>query len=101
MPGDIVLLEAGDKVPANLRLIEVAGMTVEEAILTGKSVPVRRAVKSVELNAALGDQGINGVRRHDGVRRLGHGCRDRDRQSNGDRTHQWSLMVPQFGGHLC
>ena len=48
VPGDIVLLGAGDKVPAELRLIEVAGMSVEEAILTGESVPVRKAVEPVE-----------------------------------------------------
>jgi magnesium-transporting ATPase (P-type) len=48
VPGDIVLLEAGDKVPADLRLIEVASLSVEEAILTGESVPVRKQVEPVE-----------------------------------------------------
>ncbi len=56
VPGDIVLLEAGDKVPADLRLIEISGMTVEEAILTGESVPVRKATAPVAAEADLGDR---------------------------------------------
>ncbi len=56
VPGDIVLLKAGDKVPADLRLIETAGLSVEEAILTGESVPVRKNTDPVEEGADLGDR---------------------------------------------
>jgi magnesium-transporting ATPase (P-type) len=56
VPGDVVLVEAGDRVPADLRLIEARGLTVEEAILTGESVPVSKSTKAVSANAALGDQ---------------------------------------------
>ncbi|GAA3720412.1 cation-transporting P-type ATPase [Oceanisphaera sediminis] len=56
MPGDIVLLEAGDKVPADLRLITAHGMSVQEAILTGESVPVEKQTKPVAANAPLGDR---------------------------------------------
>ncbi len=56
VPGDIVLLEAGDKVPADLRLIEVSGLSVEEAILTGESVPVRKDTEAVDAEADLGDR---------------------------------------------
>ncbi len=56
VPGDIVLLEAGEKVPADLRLIEASGLRIEEAILTGESVPVEKATKSVPADAALGDR---------------------------------------------
>ncbi|MFZ5790796.1 MAG: cation-transporting P-type ATPase [Pseudomonadota bacterium] len=56
VPGDIVLLEAGEKVPADLRLIEVNGLRVEEAILTGESVPVEKATRPVSADAVIGDR---------------------------------------------
>jgi len=56
VPGDIVLLEAGDKVPADIRLISARQVSVEEAILTGESVPVEKSSEPVLLDAALGDR---------------------------------------------
>ena len=56
VPGDIVLLEAGDKVPADLRVIEARGLAAQEAILTGESVPVEKATAPVAADAALGDR---------------------------------------------
>lgn len=56
VPGDIVLLEAGDKVAADLRLIETHNLSAEEAILTGESVPVEKNTAISQENAALGDQ---------------------------------------------
>lgn len=56
VPGDIVLLEAGDKVPADLRLLTAHGMSVQEAILTGESVPVEKNTKPVADDAPLGDR---------------------------------------------
>ncbi len=56
VPGDIVLLEAGDKVPADLRVIEARGLAAQEAILTGESVPVEKAEPPVAADAALGDR---------------------------------------------
>ncbi|HDS16870.1 MAG TPA: cation-transporting P-type ATPase [Proteobacteria bacterium] len=56
VPGDIVLLEAGDKVPADLRLLAAHGMSVQEAILTGESVPVEKRVEPVTAEAPLGDR---------------------------------------------
>lgn len=56
VPGDIVLLEAGDKVPADLRLLEARGLAAQEAILTGESVPVDKDIKPVAIDAPLGDR---------------------------------------------
>ncbi|MCE2999914.1 MAG: HAD-IC family P-type ATPase [Betaproteobacteria bacterium] len=56
VPGDMVLLQAGDRVPADLRLLEVYGLAAEEAVLTGESVPVDKAVVAVAESAALGDR---------------------------------------------
>ncbi len=56
VPGDVVLLESGDKVPADLRLITARNLRVEEAALTGESVPVNKGVDSVSANCSLGDR---------------------------------------------
>jgi P-type E1-E2 ATPase len=57
VPGDIVLLKSGDKVPADVRLISAVNLQVQEAMLTGESVPVSKdARKSVGEKAPLGDR---------------------------------------------
>jgi magnesium-transporting ATPase (P-type) len=56
VPGDIVMLEAGDKVPADLRLLTTHGLSVQEAILTGESVPVDKHTQSVAEVSPLGDR---------------------------------------------
>jgi len=56
VPGDVVLLEAGDKVPADVRLLETHGLQIQEAILTGESVPVEKHTKAVAAGAMLGDR---------------------------------------------
>lgn len=56
VPGDIVLLEPGDKVPADLRLITAHGLHIQEAILTGESVPVEKHIRPVAADVVLGDQ---------------------------------------------
>jgi magnesium-transporting ATPase (P-type) len=57
VPGDIVLLEAGDKIPADVRLLQAKGLQIQEAILTGESVPVEKHTRPVATAAALGDRG--------------------------------------------
>ncbi|MGK0673987.1 MAG: cation-transporting P-type ATPase [Halothiobacillaceae bacterium] len=56
VPGDIVYLVAGDRIPADLRLLEVKGLKVEEAALTGESVTVEKQVEPVPTAAPLGDR---------------------------------------------
>ncbi|MDG6773437.1 cation-transporting P-type ATPase [Thiomicrorhabdus sp. ZW0627] len=56
VPGDIVLIEAGDKVPADLRLLQSHGLQIQEAILTGESLPVEKQTLPVNADAPLGDR---------------------------------------------
>src|SRR5271169_7237764 len=56
VPGDAVLLESGDKVPADLRLTEVKNLRTEEAALTGESVPADKTTDPVSADATAGDR---------------------------------------------
>ena len=56
VPGDIVLVESGDRVPADIRLVAARGLLVEEAALTGESMPVEKGTEPVDAAAVLGDR---------------------------------------------
>jgi P-type Ca2+ transporter type 2C len=57
VPGDIVLLSAGDKVPADVRLLEAVNLQIEEAVLTGESMPVEKRVETLgDGLLAIGDR---------------------------------------------
>ena len=56
VPGDIVLLASGDKVPADLRLLKTKNLRIEEAALTGESTAVEKNTDAVDATAVLGDR---------------------------------------------
>jgi magnesium-transporting ATPase (P-type) len=56
VPGDLVLLASGDKVPADLRLVRAKNLQIDEAALTGESVPVEKNVEPVAADAVVGDR---------------------------------------------
>jgi magnesium-transporting ATPase (P-type) len=56
VPGDVVTLESGDKIPADLRLVDAKNLRTEEAALTGGSVPADKGTDVVPANATVGDR---------------------------------------------
>ncbi len=60
VPGDIVHLEPGDRVPADVRLLHARGLSIEEAALTGESVAADKQEREVEEGTALGDRASMG-----------------------------------------
>ena len=56
VPGDIVEIETGDSIPADLRLTEAINLKIQEAALTGESVPVEKSTASIEGDTAIGDR---------------------------------------------
>ena len=56
--GDVILLDAGDAIPADCRIFECASMKIEEAALTGESVPVKKLIKALTLSKDRGDDEV-------------------------------------------
>lgn len=57
VPGDVVLLEAGDRVSADLRLVQARSLQVDESALTGESLPVDKHTDAVQADAVVAEQG--------------------------------------------
>jgi len=56
VPGDVVVLALGDHVPADVRLLQVSNLLVDEAVLTGEAVPVDKSSDAIAADSALGDR---------------------------------------------
>ncbi|MEO7558131.1 MAG: cation-transporting P-type ATPase [Gammaproteobacteria bacterium] len=56
VPGDVVMLQSGDRVPADMRLFQVKNLRIEEASLTGESLPAEKDIAPAALHAPLGDR---------------------------------------------
>ncbi|MBK8538356.1 MAG: hypothetical protein IPL59_26715 [Candidatus Competibacteraceae bacterium] len=56
VPGDWVFLQSGDKAPADLRLIEIKNLRIQEAVLTGEAEAVEKSIAPVSAEAAIGDR---------------------------------------------
>ncbi|MBP7000444.1 HAD-IC family P-type ATPase [Amaricoccus sp.] len=56
VPGDVALIEAGERVPADLRLLRARGLSIDEALLTGESVTAAKREAAVAADAPLGDR---------------------------------------------
>jgi len=56
VPGDLVFIESGNKVPADIRLVECTNLAVQEAMLTGESLPVNKKTQTLALKLGLGDR---------------------------------------------
>ncbi|PZU51384.1 MAG: carbonate dehydratase [Sphingomonas sp.] len=56
VPGDVILLEAGDRVPADVRILHARGLSIDEALLTGESVTAEKQELAVPADAPIGDR---------------------------------------------
>ena len=88
VPGDVVLLESGDRIPADLRLVDVKNLRTEEAALTGESVPVDKTTDAVSerRRSAIGKAWPSPERWSSSGRATGRGGRDGQRHRA--RPHQ-------------
>ena len=88
VPGDVVLLESGDKIPADLRLVEAKNLHTEEAALTGELVPAEKNTDPVSEKATVGDRECMAFSGTMVVVRPRDGRRRRDGQRDRTRPHQ-------------
>lgn len=98
VPGDIVLLQSGDKVPVDLRLLSCKSLRIEEAALTGESAAVEKSIHTV--NAVNGNQRpvLHGVFGHAGGLCSGGGHGGCPGQCKPNNTH-WNFQISKWDLH--
>ena len=87
VPGDLVEVAQGDRVAADVRLLDAAALRAQEAALTGESEPVDKDVDAVAARCAAGRAPQPAVRRHRRGRRQRSRRHGRDRHANRARAH--------------
>ena len=87
VPGDVVRIGSGDRIPADMRLLEAVNLQVEESALTGESVPSSKDTTHVETDAGLGDRHSMVYSGTIVTRRHRHRSGDGDRPGHRDRPH--------------
>ena len=99
VPGDMVLLQSGDKVPADMRLIHTKELQIDESALTGESIPVSKQNVVLESGMVIGDRRNMAYSSSLITYGTGQGGCYGHRRSNGNRPHQRPHLVRRCSGN--
>ncbi len=101
VPGDVILIEEGDTIPSDARLIESAALQTAEAALTGESLPVAKDTQPDRRRGGARRSSQHGVQRHRGHLRARQGGCDGDRHADRDGAHRGTAGEDGRRGHAA